>query len=123
MDLNSVSLTGRLGQDPELRYTQGEGVAVANFNLAVSRMKKDETDWFTIVCWRKTAEFIAEYAGKGDRVAVKGELRAESYEDKEGIKRKVVKVVAQTVVLLESRNQKNSDHQENSDIKDEDVPF
>jgi len=123
MDLNSVSLTGRLGQDPELRYTQGEGVAVANFNLAVGRMKKDETDWFTIVCWRKTAEFIAEYAGKGDRVAVKGELRAESYEDKEGIKRKVVKVVAQTVVLLESRNQKNSDHQENSDIKDEDVPF
>mgnify|MGYP003301464622 CR=1 FL=1 len=64
--MNTVSLTGRLGAEPELKTTQS-GISVLSFRLAVRRPRvKDTTDWIPCVAWRHTAEFIAKYARKGD---------------------------------------------------------
>lgn len=96
--LNQVVLIGRIGKDPELRYTPS-GVAVASFTLAVNRNFKSqsgeqETDWFDIVVWRQTAEYAANYLSKGRLVAVQGKLQARSWVAQDGTKRKSVEVVA-----------------------------
>lgn len=105
--LNRVFLIGRLGQDPEMRYTPS-GAAVTNFSIATDRKWRDkqgalqeETTWHDIVCWNKTAEFIAEYASKGKLVFVEGRIQKRSWEDQNGQKRITVEVNAQNIQLLE----------------------
>jgi len=102
--LNRVILIGRLTRDPELRYTPN-GVAVANFTLAVDRRqvkdREKEADFIDIVVWQKLAETCANYIGKGRLVAVEGRLQIRSYDDKEGNKRKVAEVIAETVRFLD----------------------
>lgn len=102
--LNRVILIGRLTRDPELRYTPN-GVAVANFTLAVDRRqvkdREKEADFIDIVVWQKQAENCANYIGKGRLVAVEGRLQIRSYDDKEGNKRKVAEVIAETVRFLD----------------------
>jgi len=100
--LNMVVLIGRLAQDPELRYTSGEGTAVVTFNLAVERpfsnqKEEKEVDFIRIVAWEKLAENVANYLKKGSMAAVEGRLQLRSYEDKEGIKRTIAEVVARSV--------------------------
>ena len=131
--LNEVILVGRLAQDPELRYTPAEGVAVANFSIAVDRPytdpQKKETDFIRIVVWRKQAENCANYLSKGRLVAVAGRLQIRQYEDKDGIKRSIAEVVARTVKFLpDGKNNKNNGPQNYSDeftpeFSDADVPF
>ena len=79
MALNTVAVVGRLGDRPELRYTQN-GKAVLNFNLAVDRPKRQganqETDWISCVAWEKLAEIINEYCDKGKQMAVSGRLQS-----------------------------------------------
>ena len=73
--LNRVVLIGRLGRDPELKYTQS-GTAVCGFSLAVPRkFNKDETDWVDIVAWRGLAENCANYLVKGSLEAIEGRLQ------------------------------------------------
>ena len=93
--LNKVIVQGRIGQDIELKQTQS-GVSVVTFNIACDRnFSKDKvTDWFTIVAWRNTAEFIGKYFKKGDSIILCGELQTRSYEDKQGNKRTATEVVA-----------------------------
>lgn len=103
--LNRVVLIGRLTKDPELRYTTS-GVAVATFSIAVDRPfvgqnGERETDFFDIVIWRKLAETCANHLGKGRLVAVDGRLQARSYDDNNGVRRKVVEVVAENVRFLD----------------------
>lgn len=103
--LNQVVLIGRIGKDPELRYTPS-GVAVASFTLAVNRGFKSqsgeqETDWFDIVVWRQSAEYAANYLAKGRLVAVEGRLQARSWVAQDGQKRKTVEVVASRVSGLD----------------------
>lgn len=98
MDLNSVQLTGRLGRDAELKQTQG-GESFAVFALAVSGFKKDETNWFEVTLWGKSATSIHPYLVKGKSVAVQGRLKNESWE-KDGVKRTATKIVASQVYLL-----------------------
>lgn len=103
--LNRAILIGRLTRDPELRYTTS-GVAVANFTLAVDRpfanqQGERETDFIRVVVWRKQAETVANYLGKGRLVAVDGRLQISSYEDKEGNKRQSAEVVAESVRFLD----------------------
>lgn len=109
--LNRVILIGRLTRDPELRYTQN-GVAVAKFTLAVDRRKvKDrekETDFIDIIVWQKLAETCANYLGKGRLVAVDGRLQIRSYDDSQGIRRKVAEVVAENVRFLDRAKEDNS---------------
>lgn len=105
--LNNVVLIGRLTKDPELRYTPAQGTPVAGFTLAVNRRFKSEgqqdADFVPIVVWRKQAENCARYLGKGSMVAVEGRLQIRSYEDREGQRRTVAEVVANSVQFLDTR--------------------
>lgn len=101
--LNHIILIGRLVRDVELRQTSG-GAPVARFTLAVDRRQvKDrdkETDYIDVVVWQKTAEACAKYIGKGSLVAVDGRLQIRSYDDNQGVRRKVAEVVADSVKFL-----------------------
>lgn len=103
--MNHIVLIGRLTRDPELRYTPN-GVAVANFDLAVDRpvpnqQRERETDFIRIVVWQKQAEHCANYLKKGRLVAVEGRLQIRSYETQDGQKRRVAEVVANQVQFLD----------------------
>lgn len=106
--LNDVCLQGRICNDIELRRT-GTGVAVASFTLAVDRDFKNadgekETDFFDIVCWRNTAEFVTRYFAKGKQIVVAGRLQSRHWADNEGKKRKAVEVVAESAYFCEGKN-------------------
>lgn len=89
--MNVCTFIGRLGKDPDMRYTTN-GKAVASFSLAVNRDgKKDESDWINFVAWEKTAEVIAQYCHKGDLLGVTGQLQQRSWE-KDGQKHTVHEV-------------------------------
>ena len=135
--INKTILIGRLGADPELRYTQ-QGAAVASFNLAVNRKIKKadgtrETDWITIVVWQQTAELCAQYLKKGSQVAIEGRIQTGSYENQEGQRIRKFEVVAEQVQFLDGKSEsgnkeqsKNKDPFDNGpviDISDSDLPF
>lgn len=130
--LNKIILIGRLTRDPELRYTNNEGVAVANFTIAVDRpftssSGEKETDFVRIIAWKKQAENCANYLAKGRLVAVEGRLQIRSYEDREGIKRTITEVVANSVVFLPDGKGKGGNDSSPQDGgytgNDDDVPF
>ncbi len=107
MALNVVALVGRVGRQPELRYSP-TGTAVCNFSLAVSRERKSEegereTDWFKVVAFGQTAEFTAEYLDKGAQISVTGRLQVRLWDDKDGNRRHSVEVVAERVNALETK--------------------
>lgn len=109
--VNKVIIIGNLGNDPEVRYTQG-GTAVANFNVATNEVwnnkegnREERTEWHRIVCWNKTAELCGEYLSKGRPVYIEGRLQTREWEDKEGKKRTTTEIVAQTVKFLGNRNE------------------
>lgn len=129
--LNRVILIGRLTKDPELRYTQG-GAAVASFTLAVNRARTNqqgerEADFIPIVVWQKQAENCANFIGKGSLVAVDGRLQIRTYDDKEGQRRWVTEVVAETVRFLDKRdsggNQGTRTLGNEVDFNEDDIPF
>ena len=117
--VNSVILVGRLVADPELKYTPN-GIAVCSFRIAVNRRFKNENgereaDFFTIVAWRQTAEFVANYMSKGRLIAVEGRLQSRSWTDQNGQRRSVVEVSADNVTPLESRNAGGNNQQSGYD--------
>src|SRR5437588_9514209 len=99
--LNRVILIGRLANDPELKYTPS-GIPVGSFRLAVDRpfnnaQGERETDFIDIVVWRQSAEFAANYLGKGRLVAVDGRLQIRSWVAQDGTRRRSAEVVAETL--------------------------
>ena len=98
--MNNVSLVGRITADPELRHTQS-GIAMTRFTLAVDRRIKSgeekQADFITIVAWRQQAEFISKYFGKGRMIAIEGNLRTRTYDDKNGVKHYVTEVYVDSV--------------------------
>ena len=98
--LNMVVLMGRLVADPELRYTPSN-VAVTRFRIAVERSfaqgGERKADFIDIQAWRQTAEFVCKYFRKGSLIAVDGEIRTDTYTDKDGNKRNVFEVQANHV--------------------------
>jgi single-strand DNA-binding protein len=90
----SVSFTGNLTDDPEVRYT-GSGIARARFRVAVSGRREQEVSFFTVVVWRDQAEHAAESLSKGSRVVVVGRLQQRSWTAEDGSARSVVEVVAE----------------------------
>lgn len=99
--LNVVALQGRLTADPELKHTPNN-VAVTSFSLAVDRNhvpqgQERQADFFTIVAWRGTAEFICKYFQKGQMIALSGSLQSRKWEDRDGNKRTSIEVVASEV--------------------------
>ena len=97
--MNIVILMGRMTRDPELKYTSG-GKAFANFSLAVQKTK-DEVEFIDCTTWEKTAETIAEYFRKGNRILIQGRLSVSNYEQN-GEKRKSTKVVVNSFEFVES---------------------
>jgi len=116
MSVNKAILIGRLGKDPELRYTPG-GQAVASFSLATNRrwsgsdgQKKEQTTWHNIVAWGKQAEIMKEYLRKGQEVYLEGRIDNRSYEKKDGSgKAYVSEVVVENFRFIGSRGGESSD--------------
>jgi len=110
MSVNKVILVGRLGRDPETRYTSG-GQAVANFTLATDESYKDRsgerqkrTEWHRIVLWGKLAEIAQQYLKKGMLVYIEGRIQTRQWEDKrDGQKRQTTEIVGNVMRMLTSR--------------------
>lgn len=115
MSVNKVILVGRLGQNPEMRYTPS-GAAVANFSVATnetwvdkSGQKQERTEWHRIVVWGKTAELCNQYLAKGRQVYVEGRLQTRQWQDKDGQTKYTTEVQAQTIQFLGSAGQQPMD--------------
>lgn len=109
MSVNRVILVGRLGRDPETRYT-GSGQAVANFSVATDESYKDRngerqkrTEWHKIVVWGKQAEIAQQYLKKGSLVFIEGRIQSREWQDKEGQKRTSFEIVANNFRMLGGR--------------------
>jgi single-strand DNA-binding protein len=98
--INRVVLMGNLTRDPELKKTT-TGLSVISFSLAVNRRTngQEEVDFFDCEAWRQSADYLGQYAKKGNTVAVEGRLKTDSYE-KDGVKVKKVKIVCDNVTLV-----------------------
>lgn len=137
--LNKVMLIGNLGKDPEMRYT-ANGKAVTTFSLACSRSynatdgeRREETDWFDIVAWDKTAELCSQFLQKGRQAYIEGRLHTRSWEGQDGQKRYRTEVVAQSVLFLGSpggsggggaaRAERSDDAGSGPPVDPDDLPF
>lgn len=133
--MNSVTMIGRLCNEPELRRTQN-GTACCSFTLAVKRPRvKDTTDFHNFVVWQQGAEYLCQYGHKGDLVGVTGYLTTREWTDKDDNKRKSVEVNCDSVELISSKKSDNQPAQtqaqpsyaqqgfQNIDIPDAQFPF
>jgi single-strand DNA-binding protein len=109
MSVNKVILVGRLGRDPETRYTSS-GQAVCNFTLATDETYKDRagerqkrTEWHRIVVWAKQAEIAQQYLHKGSLIYLEGRIQTRQWDDREGQKRTTVEIVATNFRMLGGR--------------------
>jgi len=141
-NLNKVLLIGRLGADPELRYT-ADGVPVATFNVATSETYKDKsgtkqekTEWHRVVAWRKLGEIAGEYLKKGKLVYVEGKIQSREYEGKDNVKRKTFEIIASEMKMLSGAGEarqtgeerkpyanNNSDNEFVPEVEENDVPM
>lgn len=146
--MNLAILIGRLGKDPETRYTGG-GQAVCNFSLATDESYKDrngekqkKTEWHKIVAWGRTAEIAQQYLKKGNQVNITGRIQTRDWQDKEGVKRYTTEIYVTKLELLGGNNNGGSAAPPHGDddapysssvgtpetpgrpeISDEDIPF
>jgi single-strand DNA-binding protein len=121
MSVNKVLLIGRLGNNPEIRFTN-TGTAVANFNLATSEnwndksgQRQERTEWHRVVVWGKLAELCEKYLSKGRQCFVEGRLQTRSWDDKDGNKRYTTEIVASTIQFLGSNAQAGAGAQQGAD--------
>lgn len=142
MSVNKAILVGRLGRDPETRYTSS-GQAVCNFTLATDESYRDRagerqkrTEWHRIVVWGKQAEIAQQYLHKGSLIFLEGRIQTRQWDDREGQKRTTVEIVANNFRMLGSRADSapagggepeapaaSGEEVPASDISDEDIPF
>ena len=129
--LNHITLMGRLTKEPDIRYTQSQ-TPVASFTVAVDRDyqsggSEKQTDFINCVAWKNTAEFVQKYFHKGSIAVVAGRLQMRSYEAKDGSKRSVAEVVADSIYFGESKKANpNVDASNFSDLTEEEsgeLPF
>ncbi len=129
--LNKVMIIGNLGADPEMRYTPS-GSPVTNFRVAATRRwtgpdgePREETEWFNVVAWDKLAERCNEYLRKGSRVYIEGRLRTRSWDGPDGQKRYRTEVVAQQMMMLDSRQREApaDDLDYGPMVEPDDLPF
>ena len=133
--VNKVILVGRLGADPEAKYTPA-GAMVVNFNVATDESYKDrngakvdKTEWHRAVVWGKLAEICEKYLAKGSLVFIEGKLQTRSWEDKDGGKRSTTEVLVGGMKMLDSRRSNGDDGRgpegdyPASQMPDDDVPF
>lgn len=106
MSVNKVLLIGRLGSDPEIRYTPS-GAAVANFSVATNEswndkngQKQERTEWHRVVVWGKLAQLCGEYLKKGRQAYIEGRLQTRQWQDKEGATKYTTEIIATTIQFL-----------------------
>lgn len=118
--MNKISLLGRLTKDVDIRYTQTNNTAVANFTIAVNRrfVKEGEqqADFINIVAWSKLGEFCSKYFKKGQQIAVVGRLQTRTYDDDKGTKHYITEVIAEEAYFADSKK-------EGTETKQEEIPF
>lgn len=128
--INKAILVGRLGKDPEMKYTPS-GTAVASFSIATNYSIKDgdgnfvdKTDWHNIVVFGRRAEFAGEYLSKGRLVYIEGRIQTRSWEDKDGNKRYITEIISSDVQLLGSKGDSPSKEKEQQEpeVQEKDVP-
>lgn len=123
--LNSVQIIGNLGSEPEMRYL-ANGTATTTFKVAVNRSytsngeKREEAEWFRVVCWAKLAELTNTHLEKGRKVYVEGRQQTRSWE-KDGQKHYMTELVANKVLFLSSNGSSGGEAYEPIDA--DDVPF
>lgn len=145
MSLNKVMILGRLGQEPELKYTPA-GAPVCNFSVATSEnwtdkngQKQERTEWHRIVVWNKLAELCNQYLSKGRQVFIEGRLQTRSWDDKDGNKRYTTEINASTVQFIGGQAQAGQNQEsapayanndeptyipsQNANFAAEDIPF
>lgn len=126
--MNNVVLIGRLTKDPELKYSQA-GKAYCRFTVAINReFNREEADFINCLAFGKTAETIAEWLGKGRRIALQGRIQTGNYENKNGDKVNTFEVVADRFEFVDSAKSdtnKNQTYSNNDDVLDDndDFPF
>ena len=135
--VNKVILIGNLGKDPELRYLPS-GQSVAKFSLATGMRWKDKngqlqdrTDWHNIVVFGRTAEVCNEYLKKGSPIYLEGRIQTRSYDDRDGNKRWITEIIAQSVNMLGKKDETEVEVPEAADQPpdeegkgtDDDLPF
>jgi len=133
--VNKAVLIGRLGKDPEVRYTP-DGLMITSFNLATDEQWKDKsgqkvqkTEWHRIVTFGKLAEICGNYLAKGKMIFVEGRIQTRTWEDKEGVKRYTTEIVASDMRMLDSKGQGKGSESPVGEpfpadaIPEEDVPF
>src|SRR3989337_387123 len=136
--VNKAILIGRLGADPEVRYTP-DGLMITNFNMATDESRKDKngeriqkTEWHRIVAFGKLAEIVGKYLSKGKMVFIEGRIQTRSWEDKEGNKRYTTEIIASNMRMLDSKGTGKADEApgydsvpafaEGESIPEDDVP-
>lgn len=136
--VNKAILVGRLGKDPEIKYTPS-GTAVTNFTMATSEnfkdkdgQKQERTEWHRIVAFGKLAEICGEYLAKGKQVYIEGRIQTRSWDDKNGNKRYTTEIVANSMQMLGKADEATKGGAElppdtgsasESTVIEEDVPF
>ena len=129
MAINSVTLVGRAGRDPEVRYFES-GTVVANLTMAVNRRNRnDEPDWFNLEIWGKQAQVAADYVKKGSLIGITGSFKLDSWKDRntgEDRNKPVVRV-DRLELLGSKRDSDNSNFQNNNfnqqPSNNEEIPF
>ena len=129
MAINSVTLVGRAGRDPEVRYFES-GTVVANLTMAVNRMNRnDEPDWFNLEIWGKQAQVAADYVKKGSLIGITGSFKLDSWKDRntgEDRNKPVVRV-DRLELLGSKRDSENSNFQNNNfnqqPSNNDEIPF
>ena len=114
MSINKVILVGNVGKDPDVRYLEN-GVARCTFSLATSETYKNKngekvtnTEWHNIVIWRELAKVAEKYVKKGMQLYIEGKMTTRSYQDKDGVQRRVTEIVADTMQMLGRRQEETS---------------
>lgn len=115
MNINKAIIIGRLTKDPEVRKTTSD-LSVVSFTVACDRMKTKDNpepgaDFIACTAWRQTAEFLGNYARKGNMVAVEGRISTRNYDDKDGRKVYVTEITADNVQLLTPKSENKDDFQ------------
>ena len=123
MEINTISLVGRAGREPDVRYFES-GSTVTNFTLAVNRISKDdEPDWFNLEIWGKQAQIAADYVKKGSLVGITGSFKIDSWKDKNTGEDRFKPVVrVDRLNLLSSRKETANGNFSNNNSS-EDIPF
>ena len=125
--LNKVLIIGRLGRDPEMRYTPS-GRPVTTFTLGASRSwntadgeKRTETEWFNVVAWSNLAEICKQHLSKGRLVYIEGRLQTRHWEDQEGAKHSSTEIVANEMIMLDDRREGAEEYVESGE--EDEFPF